>query len=213
MILAGCLQSRLLTWWLLIHVNCKCSKLLLRRSPVPEHQGGLGLSSGDSLYRRELGIITPLLRFSSCMGSTDHDSHEATLLTVTNPFPSSDNCVCRSHIRIWYKCHVPSPCHIRHVSRVSVRKSALLPSNIHCSLTPIRLSDTNTRALRNQMDCYSNCHGTCYAATIVNWIKLWDNCCYLCTLIESKNLIAEKLVKNHLYLLVSRYFAWKLIHD
>ena len=130
----------------------------------PRTSGGTWPVIGWLLVLQRACIITSLLRFSSCMGSTEHDSHEATLLTVTNPFPSFDNCVCRSHIRIWYKCHVPSPCHIRHVSRVSVRKSALLPSNIHCSLTPIRLSDT--RALRNQMDCYSNCHGTCYAATI-----------------------------------------------
>ena len=93
------------------------------------------------------------------------DTIKLFLWTVTNLFPAFHNCVCRSHIRIWYRCHVPSPCHIRHVSRVSVRKSALLPSNIHiqwCSLTAIRLSDTGTRrALCNQLDCYSNCHGTC----------------------------------------------------
>ena len=172
MILPGCLQSRLLTWWLLIHVNCKCSKLLLRRSPVQDIRGDLACHrvtpcTVGNLYH--YFTLTILFMYGQ---HTEHDSHEATLLTVTNPFPSSDNCVCRSHIRIWYKCHVPSPCHIRHVSRVSVRKSALLPSNIHCSLPPIRLSDT--RALRNQMDCYSNCHGICYAATIVNWIKLWE---------------------------------------
>ena len=115
------------------------------------------LSSGNSLYFLDL-VCAEL----SC---EQEDTIKLFLWTVTNLFPAFHNCVCRSHIRIWYRCHVPSPCHIRHVSRVSVRKSALLPSNIHiqwCSLTAIRLSDTGTRrALCNQLDCYSNCHGTC----------------------------------------------------
>ena len=54
MILPGCLQSGLLTWCLLIHVNCKYSNLLVRWSPVPGHQRRLGLSSGNSLFCLEL---------------------------------------------------------------------------------------------------------------------------------------------------------------
>ena len=170
MILAGCLQSRLLTWWLLIHVNCKCSKLLLRRSPVPGHQGGLGLSSGNSLYCRELvsllhsydslHVWAALIMTAMKLLYWLLQIHFHRLIIVYAGVLSESD--------INVTCPVPVTLDTCHVSRSGSQ---------HCYrqiyTAPIRLSDI--RALRNQMDCYSNCHGTCYAAaTIVNWIKLWE---------------------------------------
>ena len=76
MILPGCLVSGLLTWWLLIHVNCKCSKLPLRRSPVARTTGDTLACHQTTLVLSRACIITSDLRFLPCRGSTEQDSHK-----------------------------------------------------------------------------------------------------------------------------------------
>ena len=95
MILAGCLVSGLLTWWLLIHVNCKCSKLPLRRSPVARTPGDTLACHQTTLVLSRTWIITSVLRFLLRMGSTEQeqDSHKVIFIDCYKSI-SSDSQLC-----------------------------------------------------------------------------------------------------------------------